>query len=140
MARYIADLKENGTNGSKTILLVDDEERVLLVLGTICSSEGYKVLKANGGREALDLCRDQHVDLVILDIYMPDMNGLDLIRRLRSNFRHTNYRHFRRRPPGRQRRIAVGARARCRAHIWQTLSITRAQRSDPKRAARLIPE
>lgn len=86
--RYVADLKENGTNESKTILLVDDEERVLLVLGTICSSEGYKVLKANGGREALELCRDQHVDLVILDIYMPDMNGLDLIRRLRSNFRH----------------------------------------------------
>lgn len=87
--RYVADLKENGTNGSKTILLVDDEERVLLVLGTICSSEGYKVLKANGGREALDVCREEHVDLVILDIYMPDMNGLDLIRRLRSNFRHT---------------------------------------------------
>ncbi len=84
--RYVADLKEARTNGSKTILLVDDEERVLLVLGTICSSEGYKVLKANSGREALELCREQHVDLVILDIYMPDMNGLDLIRRLRTSY------------------------------------------------------
>jgi len=86
--RYVTDLKENGNNESKTILLVDDEERTLLVLGTICANEGYQVIKANGGREALETCRDQHIDLAILDIYMPDMNGLELIRRLRSNFSH----------------------------------------------------
>jgi two-component system, response regulator, stage 0 sporulation protein F len=58
------------------------------VLGTICANEGHKVTKANSGREALDLCRAEHIDLAIIDIDMPDMNGLDLIRRLRTNFDH----------------------------------------------------
>lgn len=65
------------TSGSGTILLVDDEERVLLVGRRLLERLGYKVIEARSGQEAIDTYRDKkaEIGLVILDIIMPRMGG-----------------------------------------------------------------
>ncbi len=60
---------------SKKILIVDDEPDVLEVLRKGLAAEGYSVLTANNGRDALMIARDKHPDLMILDVLMPDMPG-----------------------------------------------------------------
>jgi two-component system cell cycle sensor histidine kinase/response regulator CckA len=63
--------------GKETVLLVDDEDRVLDVGKEMLKAMGYKVLVASHGREALDLYtrKKEKIDLVILDMIMPDMGG-----------------------------------------------------------------
>ncbi len=63
--------------GKETLLVVDDEEIILKPVKRILNKAGYKVLLANGGREALEFFRKRHkeIDLIILDMIMPDMNG-----------------------------------------------------------------
>lgn len=69
--------KETIRRGRGTILMVDDEERVLSVSVDLVKSLGYRVLQARGGREALELYKESRneVDLVIMDMVMPGMNG-----------------------------------------------------------------
>lgn len=62
-----------------TVLVVDDEERVRTFLRRALASQGHTVLGAGTGREALDVLASQQVDLVLLDIVMPDMNGLQCL-------------------------------------------------------------
>ena len=60
---------------TKTILIADDEPDVLELLKKGLSAEGYSVLVADNGREALTKAREKHPDLVILDVLMPDISG-----------------------------------------------------------------
>jgi two-component system alkaline phosphatase synthesis response regulator PhoP len=60
-----------------TILLVDDEPDILEFLGYNLEKEGYKVLKAKNGQKALKLAREHRPQLVILDVMMPVMDGMD---------------------------------------------------------------
>lgn len=66
------------------ILVVDDDPSVTSVLKRGLSYEGYQVVAASTGREALDLALSLPPDLVILDIMMPGMDGLEVCRRLRA--------------------------------------------------------
>lgn len=66
------------------ILVVDDEAQIRRALGSILSTRGYKALFASDGSEGLDLAIDQNPDLVILDLAMPGMGGLDVCRELRT--------------------------------------------------------
>ena len=66
------------------ILVVDDDSSVTGVLRRGLGYEGYKVDVANSGKEALDRARDRPPGLVILDIMMPGIDGLEVCRRLRS--------------------------------------------------------
>ncbi len=66
------------------ILIVDDEPDILYVLEALLTAEGFQIRKASGGQEALDVYQAESVDLVITDIKMPDMDGLELIRQLRA--------------------------------------------------------
>jgi len=70
---------------AKTILVVDDEPDVLKVLSLRLEKTGYDVVGGRDGREALDLARQMIPDLIILDIYLPDINGDDVARILRDD-------------------------------------------------------
>ncbi|BCA56070.1 response regulator [Nitrospira sp. KM1] len=69
-----------------TILVIDDEAPVRTLLRTVLERLGYDVREASNGRAALALCRVQAIDLVITDIFMPDLNGLETISRLTHEF------------------------------------------------------
>ena len=72
----------------KVILCVDDNEQDLSVLKFMLSTNGYRVLSANNGSEAIALFGDNFVDLVLADATMPHMNGDQLIRRLKQMAAH----------------------------------------------------
>jgi two-component system response regulator ChvI len=67
-----------------TIALVDDERSILTSLRMALEAEGYKVRTYNDGASALDALNDDPVDLAVLDIKMPRMDGMELLRRLRQ--------------------------------------------------------
>jgi len=66
------------------ILLVDDELSVQKLLGYPLRKDGYDVVPALDGREAIEAVRDQRFDLVVLDLMLPHINGLEVCRRLRA--------------------------------------------------------
>jgi DNA-binding response OmpR family regulator len=70
--------------GSTRILLVDDEESVQTLLMYPLLKEGYEVVAAHDGREALDRFAEQRFDLVVLDIMLPNLDGIEVCRRMRS--------------------------------------------------------
>jgi len=67
----------------KHILVVDDESQITRVLRTSLSTHGYDIRVANDGETALEIMKDWTPDLVITDLAMPNMDGLELCRRLR---------------------------------------------------------
>jgi DNA-binding response OmpR family regulator len=69
---------------SARILLVDDEEAIQTLLAYPLRKEGYDVVPARDGREALDLFDAERFDLVVLDVMMPRLDGIEVCRRLRS--------------------------------------------------------
>lgn len=69
-------------NEHRRILVVDDEPQITRVLRTTLSSQAYDVRVANDGETALEIMRDWTPDLVITDLSMPNMDGLELTRRL----------------------------------------------------------
>jgi len=71
---------------AETICLIDDEPAILNTLSSILEDEGYQVLVAKSGLEALKIVRSEVPDLVILDIWMPEMDGLETLKRLRAQF------------------------------------------------------
>jgi two-component system alkaline phosphatase synthesis response regulator PhoP len=64
---------------TKTIMIVDDEERLLSLLEAYFSQEGFRVVKAANGRQALTLARQEKPDLIVLDIMMPEMDGYEFM-------------------------------------------------------------
>ena len=66
------------------ILIVDDDENFLRVLESVLREEKHDVTTAHNGLEAIENCRKQRFDLVISDLYMPSMDGLELVRRIRA--------------------------------------------------------
>lgn len=69
---------------AKRILIVDDEQDVLSVLEKGLTAEGYSVIKADNGRDALTLAKSQRPDVIILDVLMPDLHGGEVARKLRD--------------------------------------------------------
>jgi two-component system alkaline phosphatase synthesis response regulator PhoP len=70
-------------NSNATILLADDEPDILEFLGYNLNLEGFRVLKANNGRMAVAIAREQKPSLIILDIMMPEMDGIEACAEIR---------------------------------------------------------
>ncbi|MBC2607174.1 response regulator [Pelagicoccus albus] len=75
----------------KTIITVDDASTIRKMVGFTLKSAGHNVVEAADGMEALNTLKQRPVDLVITDVNMPNMNGIDLTRQLRAlpNYRST---------------------------------------------------
>jgi DNA-binding NtrC family response regulator len=69
-----------GNEKKAQILVVDDEPDILLVLGEFLSNEGFRVLTAKNGRQALEKLKEFKVDLVLLDVAMPELNGIETLK------------------------------------------------------------
>jgi DNA-binding response OmpR family regulator len=73
-----------------TILIVDDDVAIRELIAAVIEQEsGHEVMKAENGRQALDTLSDSPVDLVVCDINMPVMNGIELVREMRADERHS---------------------------------------------------
>jgi len=68
----------------KKVLIVDDEEDVLQMLGKRLTAEGYSVIKATNGADAIGLALLQHPDIIILDVLMPEMEGEEVAAKLKE--------------------------------------------------------
>ncbi len=69
---------------NKTIMVVDDNPDIITIVKTILEGKGYTVLSAFSGIELLNLVKNQKPDLIILDIMMPEMDGLEVLSRLKA--------------------------------------------------------
>jgi two-component system, OmpR family, alkaline phosphatase synthesis response regulator PhoP len=70
---------------SRTILVVDDEPRIVELARDYLEHAGFKVITAGDGRAALDAARRNHPDLIVLDLGLPGLDGLDVTRELRRD-------------------------------------------------------
>lgn len=66
------------------ILLVDDDIKNSMLLKRFIEAEGYEVIYANNGKAGLDIYREAHPDLILLDINMPELDGFEMARTIRK--------------------------------------------------------
>lgn len=71
--------------GPRTVLVVDDDARIVRMVCVKLERHGYRTLTASNGQEALELMGQRAPDLLILDVMMPVMDGLDLVRALKAS-------------------------------------------------------
>lgn len=78
-------ISQAGNNSMKQkILVVDDEENMLLLLNRVLSKEDYQIIGAGSGREGLKLLQGQSFNLALIDQNMPELDGIDLLRKIRE--------------------------------------------------------
>ena len=70
---------------SQTVLIADDEPNIVISLEYLLQREGYRVLVARDGQEALDLAEQMHPDIVLLDVMLPKVSGFEVCQKLREN-------------------------------------------------------
>jgi len=71
-------------NMADTVLIVDDEPSIIQSLHGILTDEGFEVMTAGGGLEALDIVKETIPDIILLDIWMPDIDGIETLERVRE--------------------------------------------------------
>jgi CheY-like chemotaxis protein len=76
-------ISEEKVKGNK-ILIADDNRINILYLKTFLQKQGFKVAEASSGRKALEILMEQHIDLVLLDISMPDLDGQETLSLMRG--------------------------------------------------------
>ena len=69
---------------SDTVLIVDDEPSIIQSLHGILADEGFEIMTADGGLKALDVIKETIPDIVLLDIWMPDIDGIETLKRIRE--------------------------------------------------------
>ena len=70
---------------AKKILIIDDEDDIRLALRTLLESKGYEVAEANRGKKGLTMLKKGGIDLVLLDFFMPEMNGRQVLEAIRAD-------------------------------------------------------
>jgi DNA-binding response OmpR family regulator len=84
-ARAVAPLNERGNlYGPKRVLIADDNETYLQSLGAMLRDEGYEVILARSGEEALKLLAGQQVDCILIDLFMPGLDGRETCQRIKA--------------------------------------------------------
>ena len=73
----------------KTILVVDDDKSILRTFTRILEKSGYEIETAETGKEAIEKTENRHYDLALIDIRLPDMDGTDLLAKLKKQLMHT---------------------------------------------------
>jgi DNA-binding response OmpR family regulator len=68
-----------------TVLIVDDEPRIARLVADYLQQAGYRVVEADNGRSALEQFRNHRPDLIVLDLGLPELDGLDVIREIRTH-------------------------------------------------------
>lgn len=71
---------------NRSIFIIDDEEPIRKVLNTHLAREGYRVIQSSGGTEVFQMLADNHFDLVICDMKMPEINGYEILQFVKQNF------------------------------------------------------
>ena len=74
----------------KSILLIDDEPQAVAVFQTALTSAGYSALVANAGKKAWEILKTNSIDVILLDMMMPDMSGNDFIKMLKQEDQFKN--------------------------------------------------
>ena len=69
---------------AKKILLIDDEELVIKSVTKLLMREGYEVISCRSGEEALEKAKSESIDLIVCDIRMPNMTGIDAVKKIRE--------------------------------------------------------
>ncbi|MFC1522289.1 PleD family two-component system response regulator [Elusimicrobiota bacterium] len=77
--------EENVKKQKKKILIVDDEPGVVAVLGRLFRRNGYETIFADNGKEALEIIENDRPDMVLLDLMLPGLSGIEICRRVRGN-------------------------------------------------------
>lgn len=67
------------------ILIVDDEDRIRSVIKTYAINEGYKVFEASNGYDAIDIAKSKNINLIILDIMMPELDGFSTLKKIKEH-------------------------------------------------------
>ena len=74
----------NPPSARKCVLIVEDNALNMKLFSAMVSSQGYEVLQAEDGSRALDMARGRHPDLIIMDLQLPDISGLEVARLLKA--------------------------------------------------------
>lgn len=69
----------------RSILIVDDDKEILRLLEISLSGDGYKIYRASDGVEALEIINNNEIDLLVLDVMMPRLNGIEVCRKVRED-------------------------------------------------------
>ena len=72
---------------AKTILIVEDNELNMKLFNDLLQAHGYDTVQTKDGRDAMDLARSHHPDLIVMDIQMPEISGLEIARALKADAR-----------------------------------------------------
>src|SRR5690349_6936875 len=84
MASFESNLKASMSNSHNKILLVDDEQDILEFLSYNLRKEGYEVFTSTNGKKAVEIAKEVTPHLIILDVMMPDLDGIETCRELRA--------------------------------------------------------
>ncbi|MBL7715512.1 MAG: sigma-54-dependent Fis family transcriptional regulator [Bdellovibrionales bacterium] len=71
---------------SRSVLIIDDEESIRQSLSGVLTDEGYQVRVASGGKKGLEALRSEKSDLILLDIWMPELDGLEVLKQIRQEW------------------------------------------------------
>jgi DNA-binding NtrC family response regulator len=69
-------------------MIIDDEKSFTEELSEFLKKSGYECLEANSGKEGLEILKNQQIDLLVLDILLPGMNGLDILKEVKTIYPH----------------------------------------------------
>jgi DNA-binding response OmpR family regulator len=105
-----------------TLLLVDDEPNILISLEFLMKREGYQVLLARDGVEALELLAQHRPDLILLDVMMPRKNGFEVCQELRANDAYKSIRILMLTAKGRDTDVAKGLALGADAYMTKPFS------------------
>ena len=78
------DRARKNMSDEKKILIVDDDKDIVKIVTTMLEGRGWDVTAAYNGREALDMVNASRPDIILLDIMMPEMNGIEVLKRIKK--------------------------------------------------------